>query len=119
MGKPLKNKNALSLDLGASYRRPVKRERRVMEGPLDPPLSATSWAQLPVLSIVFDFLTDTRDLAVAACVCTRWAAEASRDYRWQRAWAARVSDHCLWRWAKAQGGFREQLKANALVRKGT
>lgn len=78
----------------------------------------TSWADLPILSDVFDLLENPRDLAACASVCRTWRDEASVDSRWRKAWSSNVSDQGLWRWAKADGGYREQLRAKALVRKG-
>ena len=85
---------------------------------LSPSPCEASWADLTVLDKIFDHLTDVRDIAACACVCKTWEAEAARDHRWKGAWAKQVSDQGLWRWAKAEGGFREQLRANAVVRKG-
>jgi len=77
-----------------------------------------SWTHLPVLANVFDFLDDPKDLAACAAVCRAWRSEADRDHRWRRAWGDRVSEQGLWRWASAEGGYREQLRAKTLVRKG-
>lgn len=84
-----------------------------------PALCESAWADLPVLDKVFDYLTDVRDIAACVCVCKSWAEEGARDHRWRAAWGKQVSDQGLWRWARAEGGYREQLRANAVVRKGT
>ena len=76
------------------------------------------WAGLPVLQDVLDQLEDPRDLAACRSVCRAWRDEASRDHRWRKAWNAAVSDQGLWRWARAEGGYHEQLRARALVKKG-
>jgi hypothetical protein len=81
--------------------------------------SASCWADLPAgaLGAVFDSLS-ARDVAAAACACRAWAAEAAGEARWAAAWEREVSGAALWRWARAAGGRRAQLRARALVRRG-
>ncbi|KAL4422825.1 hypothetical protein ABPG75_009022 [Micractinium tetrahymenae] len=77
------------------------------------------WDTLPplVLDRIFDLL-DLKSLAAAASVCSTWRYEASLDSRWRAFWQQQVSDSGLWRWAKADGGYRQQLRAKQLVRRG-
>ena len=63
-------------------------------------------------------LLPLRDLAAAACACRAWRAEAAQDDRWGRFWRAAVGEQALWGWAKAGGGWREQLRARTAIRKG-
>lgn len=81
--------------------------------------TSASWASLPILGQVFNRITDPKDLVACACVCKSWSAEiASSDHLFQQAWTRQVSDQGLWRWARASGGYREQLRADHVVRKG-
>lgn len=79
----------------------------------------SGWDELPssALSHVFDQLAP-RDLAAAAITCKAWHREAVHDNRWEQYWRNDVGDQSLWGWARAGGGYREQLKARASVRKG-
>lgn len=79
-----------------------------------------SWDNLPApfLASVFDKL-QMRELASCACVCRKWRCESNEDPRWAKFWSEQVNDHSgvhgLWRWARAHGGYREQLRARSLV----
>ena len=71
------------------------------------------------LGMVFDLLTDPKDLVACACVCKSWCAEiASSDHLFKAAWTREISEQGLWRWYRAAGGYREQLRADSVVRKG-
>ena len=83
-----------------------------------PSAAARSWADVPVLGQILDLLQDPRDLAACACVCRSWRGEAQWHERWQGMWGREVSPQGLWRWSRADGGFREQLRARSLLRKG-
>ncbi|KAL4448863.1 hypothetical protein ABPG77_007580 [Micractinium sp. CCAP 211/92] len=77
------------------------------------------WDTLPPLLLdrIFNLL-DPKSLAAAASVCSTWRYEANLDSRWRTFWQQEVSDSGLWRWAKADGGYRQQLRAKQLVRRG-
>jgi hypothetical protein len=75
------------------------------------------WESLPVLGIVLDLLS-SKDLAAAASVCRFWRDEAAGEERWRAHWQREVSDQGLWRWARAEGGHRAQMRARGLVRRG-
>ncbi|KAL4857432.1 Queuine tRNA-ribosyltransferase accessory subunit 2 [Chlorella vulgaris] len=79
----------------------------------------TGWQSLPhtCLQGIFDRL-DLPELAAAASTCSTWRLEASFDARWRAFWQRQVSDVGLWRWAKADGDYRQQLRARHLVRRG-
>lgn len=77
------------------------------------------WSNLSILGKVFDFMTDPKDLVACACVCKNWGAEvASSDHLFKASWTREISDQGLWRWSRAAGGYRDQLRANSVVRKG-
>jgi hypothetical protein len=88
-----------------------------MRGVPAPCPGPSGWDSLPVLEQVFDHL-EAQDLASAACACTFWRDEAASEARWQERWVNHVSDHGLWRWAAADGGYASQIRAKELVRKG-
>jgi hypothetical protein len=68
---------------------------------------------------IFDLLEDPKDLVACACVCKSWATEIkASDRLFQDAWTREMSSRGLWRWSRAAGGYREQLRSNAVVRKG-
>ena len=99
-------------------------DEKVMRSPTklnalpEAPMSA-SWATLPILNKILDKITDPKDLVACACVCKSWSDEvASSDYLFKDAWTRQVSDQGLWRWARAAGGYRAQLRADSVVRKG-
>lgn len=92
------------------------------------------WASVPAISLIFDLL-DKKSLSSAACVCKAWQEEAQKnDKRWLRFWRSEISSvHSnrfengaqpsqdnmgLWRWACANGGYRSQYRADALVQQG-
>jgi hypothetical protein len=81
--------------------------------------SSAPWADLSIFNRVLDLLTDPKDLVACASVCKAWGAEvASSEHLFKEAWVREVSDQGLWRWAHAAGGYRGQLRANSVVRKG-
>ncbi|PRW32830.1 hypothetical protein C2E21_8028 [Chlorella sorokiniana] len=70
------------------------------------------------LEKIFNHL-DLKELAAAASTCSTWRYEAALDSRWKAFWQKEVeSDAGLWRWAQADGGYRQQLRAKRLVRRG-
>jgi len=72
-----------------------------------------------ILSKVLELLTDPSDLVACACVCKSWNAEvASSDHLFKAAWKREISAQGVWRWSRAAGGYREQIRANSVVRKG-
>ncbi len=84
--------------------------------------AAALWSSLAyqgALGKVFELLTDPKDLVACASVCKSWSKEiADSDRLFEGAWTRAVSDQGLWRWSRAAGGYREQLRANTVVRKG-